>query len=104
MPIYEYQCSACGERCEKFEKISDAPATDCPSCGKTNLSRMVSAPSFQLKGTGWYVTDFRDKDKPKPAANTSGTSEKKSEPTSAETKTEATPKTEAKKDTGNKDT
>jgi putative FmdB family regulatory protein len=61
MPIYEYQCTACGHMLEAFQDISDAPLTDCPTCHKTTLDKLVSAPSFQLKGTGWYATDFRNK-------------------------------------------
>jgi putative FmdB family regulatory protein len=61
MPIYEYQCHACGKACELLQKASEAPTTTCPSCGKDQLQRKISAPSFQLKGTGWYVTDFKEK-------------------------------------------
>lgn len=82
MPTYEYQCQACGHQHEEFQKISDAPLTDCPTCHKPTLSKLVSAPNFQLKGTGWYATDFKDKGKPKPA-----TTEPKTE-TQTETKTE----------------
>lgn len=63
MPIYEYECSACGNRQEYIQKMSDAPMVECPQCGKPTLKRLVSAPAFQLKGTGWYVTDFRDQNK-----------------------------------------
>ena len=66
MPIYEYQCKNCGEKTELLQKISDKPATTCPHCQKDTLTRLVSAAGFQLKGTGWYVTDFRDKNKPSP--------------------------------------
>lgn len=68
MPIYEYRCEACGAQKEFLQRMSDAPLTDCPECGKPALTKLVSAAGFQLKGTGWYVTDFRDK--PKPAART----------------------------------
>lgn len=63
MPIYEYQCQSCGECTEVLQNVNDAPETVCPSCDAEALRRLVSAPSFQLKGTGWYVTDFRDNDK-----------------------------------------
>ena len=67
MPIYEYRCSECGAHEERLQRISDAPLVDCPKCGKPALVKLVSAAGFQLKGTGWYVTDFRDKGA-KPAA------------------------------------
>lgn len=73
MPIYEYQCGHCGHQLEAFQKFSDDPLTECPKCNQAALSKLVSATSFQLKGTGWYATDFRDKGKPKPA--TSATAE-----------------------------
>jgi len=65
MPIYEYQCNTCGHVMEAFQKISEKPLKKCPICNKSTLQKLVSAPSFQLKGTGWYVTDFRDKGKDK---------------------------------------
>lgn len=68
MPIYEYQCSACGHRLEVIQKFSDAPLTDCPECGKSALQKMISAPSFQLKGGGWYQTDFKEMGRKKPSA------------------------------------
>lgn len=60
MPIYEYQCKSCGHSFEKLQKLSDDPLKTCPECGKSTAERLVSAAGFQLKGTGWYVTDFRD--------------------------------------------
>lgn len=64
MPIYEYECTACGHQLEAIQKMSDEPLTICPNCNKPDLHKLVSAAGFQLKGTGWYVTDFRDKNKP----------------------------------------
>lgn len=61
MPIYEYKCDNCGEQTELMQKFSDPPATKCPQCGEHKLNKMVSAAAFHLKGTGWYVTDFKDK-------------------------------------------
>ena len=61
MPIYEYQCQSCGATVEKLQKLSEPPLTDCPDCGEASLEKLVSAAGFQLKGTGWYVTDFRNK-------------------------------------------
>ncbi len=59
MPIYEYQCEACGHRLEKLQKISDDPLKDCPECNKAELRKLVSAAAFRLKGGGWYETDFK---------------------------------------------
>lgn len=63
MPIYEYACQSCGHSLEALQKISDAPLSDCPACGRPELQKLVSAAGFVLKGGGWYVTDFRDKGK-----------------------------------------
>jgi putative FmdB family regulatory protein len=63
MPIYEYQCTACNHALEAMQKISDAPLRKCPACGKNKLTKLVSAAGFQLKGSGWYVTDFKNKPK-----------------------------------------
>jgi putative FmdB family regulatory protein len=60
MPIYEYRCAACGHYLDVLQKISDAPLKKCPDCGKSKLTRLVSAPSFRLKGGGWYETDFKN--------------------------------------------
>ena len=59
MPIYEYRCSGCGCQKEILRKLSDAPLTTCPECGKETFSKQLSAPSFQLSGSGWYATDFK---------------------------------------------
>jgi putative FmdB family regulatory protein len=68
MPIYEYRCSACGFQKEYLQKVTDPLLTVCPECRKETFSKMLSAPGFQLKGSGWYATDFKDKGKPKEAA------------------------------------
>lgn len=60
MPIYDYQCSSCGFRKEVMRKISDPVLTDCPECGKATFAKQLSAPSFQLTGSGWYATDFKN--------------------------------------------
>lgn len=60
MPIYEYRCATCGYQKEYLQKVSDPRLTDCPECGKATFEKMLSAAGFQLKGSGWYVTDFRD--------------------------------------------
>ncbi len=63
MPIYAYRCAECGFQKDVLQKLSDAALTVCPTCGAASFSKQLSAPAFQLKGTGWYVTDFRDNGK-----------------------------------------
>ena len=70
MPIYAYLCKDCGFEKDALQKLSDPPLTVCPSCSKTNFVKKLTAPSFQLKGTGWYATDFRENGK-KPDAKAS---------------------------------
>lgn len=88
MPIYEYQCHNCHHQIEVLQSFSDPPPTNCPECGKNSLVKMVSASGFQLTGSGWYATDFKDK-KPQPIAteNASDKTEKKVE-AKVETKVE----------------
>ncbi|MDW5375555.1 zinc ribbon domain-containing protein [Halomonas sp. HP20-15] len=59
MPIYEYECKACGHRLEKLQKVSAAPLSECPACQTESLSRLISAAGFRLAGGGWYETDFK---------------------------------------------
>jgi len=87
MPIYEYRCEACGHQEEHLQKVSEKPLTKCPSCGKRTYKKQLSAAGFQLKGSGWYATDFKTTGK-KPAEKKA---DLKSEPKSeakAQTKTE----------------
>jgi putative FmdB family regulatory protein len=74
MPIYEYQCEACGHRLEALQKLSDAPLKKCPECGEPALHKLVSAAGFRLKGGGWYETDFKSGNK----RNVAGEGEKQS--------------------------
>ena len=60
MPIYAYRCAACGHAKDVLQKLSDAPLADCPACGAPRFEKQVTAAGFQLKGSGWYVTDFRE--------------------------------------------
>ncbi len=101
MPIYEYACSACGHRLEALQKVSDAPLKKCPECGKPKLQKLLSAPSFRLKGGGWYETDFKSGNKrnlvdgakdEKPAAKDT----KPEKPAKAADKPKADPKPKAK--------
>ena len=59
MPIYEYKCSSCGHKKEVLQKLSDMPLRECPACGKSTMTKLISAAGFQLKGSGWYATDFK---------------------------------------------
>ena len=69
MPIYEYRCDDCGHELEKLQKMSDPELTDCPSCSKSSLKKLISAAGFQLKGNGWYATDFKGPAKKSTATN-----------------------------------
>lgn len=68
MPIYAYRCASCGVEKDVLQKFSDAPLTVCPACAAESFQRVLTAPAFQLKGSGWYVTDFRDGNKAKAAS------------------------------------
>jgi putative FmdB family regulatory protein len=61
MPLYEYECEACGERFEKIQKFSDAPLEVCAKCGKGPVHKLLSSPAIQFKGSGWYITDYAKK-------------------------------------------
>ncbi len=68
MPIYAYRCSQCGHAKDVLQKLSDPVLSTCPACGEETFAKQLTAAGFQLKGSGWYVTDFRDGSKTKPAA------------------------------------
>jgi putative FmdB family regulatory protein len=93
MPIYEYRCSDCGYKNEYLQRMRDAPLTDCPECGKRTFSKLISAAGFQLKGGGWYATDFKNNGaKPKkdaPSKEADKSSDKSSDSKSTESKAEA---------------
>jgi putative FmdB family regulatory protein len=61
MPIYEYECAACGHRFERIQKFSDPPVDTCPNCGEAKVHKLLSSPAIQFKGTGWYITDYAKK-------------------------------------------
>lgn len=88
MPIYEYQCTSCNHHFDLMQKISDEPVRQCPVCYKNSVVKLVSAAGFQLKGSGWYATDF--KNKPKEAA--------KNDETVSKDKTKETPSSQSNKD------
>jgi putative FmdB family regulatory protein len=82
MPIYAYRCSACGHQKDVLQKLSDEPLTDCPACGAASFAKQLTAAGFQLKGSGWYATDFRNgggsaaaASSPVPATTASGASD-----------------------------
>ncbi len=89
MPIYEYRCDACGHQEEHLQKVSEPPLTACPSCQKSSYRKLLSAAGFQLKGSGWYATDFRNSGKPSSGAS-------KKEETSKEEASKDTAKSESK--------
>src|SRR5689334_9424944 len=91
MPIYEYRCSACGHQQEFLQKVSDAPLTVCPQCGKPTFSKMVTAAGFQLKGSGWYATDFKNSGKPKSESKSESKPATESKPAAESKPTEAKP-------------
>jgi putative FmdB family regulatory protein len=102
MPIYAYKCSNCGRETEVLQKISDAPLTDCPHCGRSSLVKQVTAAGFQLKGSGWYATDFKDKPaakkadaKAEPKADGDGKAETKTEAKSGPSDAKSAPSTTA---------
>ena len=87
MPIYEYRCTSCGHELEALQKLSDAPLIECPACQAAALIKKVSAAGFQLKGSGWYVTDFRNSGAKQPAKDAAAKTGDKANGT--ETKPEA---------------
>jgi putative FmdB family regulatory protein len=72
MPIYPYLCGSCGHHQDVLQKMSAAPLTTCPECNSEAFSKQLSAPAFQLKGSGWYVTDFRENGKKPEGADKAG--------------------------------
>jgi putative FmdB family regulatory protein len=95
MPIYEYRCGDCGHQEDHLQKIAERPLTKCPACGKKAYKKLLSAAGFQLKGSGWYATDFKAparKAEAKPEAKTETKSETKAE---AKKETKSNSKTEA---------
>lgn len=100
MPIYAYQCQGCGHALEALQKMSDALLSECPSCGKRELKKMLTAPAFRLSGSGWYETDFKNGNK-KNLAGDQGTGQD----TAAVADKPASPATETKTpDSGKKST
>lgn len=98
MPFYEYQCSNCGHQLEAMQKITDAPLRKCPECGRLALKKLLSAPVFRLKGSGWYETDFKsDKEQKRNLVDERKDEDRKEAPKD-ESKSKEEPKGEAKAD------
>lgn len=98
MPIYAYRCGACGHSQDFLQKISDPVLTTCPACGSEALAKQVTAAGFQLKGSGWYVTDFRGGDSGAKKADAAAGSEAKPDGAATKTETTSEPKSDAKSD------
>ena len=92
MPIYEYRCGECGHQEDHLQKISEKPLTKCPACGKKAYKKLLSAAGFQLKGSGWYATDFKTAAK-KPAEKKADLKPEAKSETKSEAKKEAKPET-----------
>ncbi len=92
MPIYEYRCTGCDHRLEKLQRMVDEPLKECPQCNQLTLKKLVSAAAFKLKGSGWYETDFKNKD----GSSTSTESKSKVSETSDSKTTSSTKKTTSK--------
>lgn len=87
MPIYAFECAACGHHFDRLQKIADPDPTACPDCGAESVKRQITAPSFRLAGSGWYETDFKkDGDKKRNLVEGSSKSESKSADTKSESK------------------
>jgi putative FmdB family regulatory protein len=93
MPLYEYECTACGHRFERIQKYSDAPIDACPVCGGA-VRKLISSPAFQFKGSGWYVTDYARKDGAKGGSDTAS-GDTKDKPATTEKKESANEKKES---------
>ena len=100
MPFYEYECSHCKFYSEVLQKVSDPPLRKCPSCGKSGFKRLISAPVFRLKGSGWYETDFKsDKDKKRNLAGADAEPPKADAKTETKAESKADAKADAKSET-----
>jgi len=98
MPIYEYLCESCGSKKEHLQKLSDEPIQVCPTCGGNTYTKLISAAGFQLKGSGWYATDFKNGSQSKPKTEPKTEPKVKNE-SMPETKPKTTPDTAPKAST-----
>ena len=97
MPLYEYECDACGQRFELIQKFSDVPPEACEKCGKGPVRRLLSSPAIQFKGSGWYITDYAQKGKSDSASGSPGKSDSTEKPAQGDT-AKSDGKTEKKSD------
>ena len=102
MPLYEYECEACGHRFEKIQKFSDPPLEQCPKCGGA-VHKLQSAPAFQFKGSGWYITDYARKDSGSRSGETKSGASGGDSKTSDSSETKSETKADAKSDTAKSD-
>ena len=101
MPIYEYRCASCGFEEEYLQKVGAALLTDCPECGKATFAKKLSAAGFQLKGSGWYATDFKNSGSKAKDTKSDSKSETKTD-TKTETKSDTKAETKSEKKTVDK--
>jgi putative FmdB family regulatory protein len=97
MPLYEYQCEACGKRFEVIRKFSDPPLETCALCGKGPVQRLFSSPAIQFKGSGWYITDYAQKGKSSATESASGKSDGKASESKGDEKKGDEKKSDTKK-------
>ena len=103
MPLYEYECDACGRRFEVIQKFSDPPTEVCRECGKGPVRRLLSSPAIQFKGSGWYITDYAQKgksDATTPAGKTDSSKAESAGEGAAKSDTTKTESTKTKTDSG----
>lgn len=96
MPIYAFECTQCGHRFDRLQKLSDPDPDTCPSCGQSTVKRQITAPAFRLAGSGWYETDFKkDGDRKRNLAGEGGEGAKPASETKSDAKPAAAPATKA---------
>lgn len=102
MPLYEYECEACGHRFERIQKFSDSPLEECPACGKKKLYKLVSSPAIKFKGSGFYINDYAKKGtagaEKSPSKNEKASPADSSKPAGAPSSTDAAPASSSSKD------
>ena len=102
MPIYEYRCDACGHQDDHLQKVSEPQLSVCPACNKPTYKKMLSAAGFQLKGSGWYATDFKNTAKKPADKKADSKGDAKTDSTEAKTESKPETKTDSKSDSKSK--